>query len=43
MVMYKEVFNTVLGVPETTVLAQFFNPILMKKKIPWPAEIMNIG
>jgi hypothetical protein len=40
--LYKQVFNTVL-LPPTTVLEHFFNPILMTRPIPWPAEIMNIG
>jgi len=40
--LYREVFNTVL-LPPTTVLATFFNPTLMTRPIPWPAEIMNIG
>lgn len=42
MILYREVFNTVLA-PEATVLEQFFNPVLMTRPIPWPAEIMNIG
>lgn len=42
MILYREIFNTVLE-PATTVLDIFFNPILMKKKIPWPGEIMNVA
>lgn len=42
MVLYREVFNTVLS-PETLVLDTFFNPTLGAIPIFWPAEIENIG
>ncbi len=42
MILYKEVFNTVL-LPETLVLQTFFNPVLAAIPIKWPAEIMDIA
>lgn len=42
MILYREVFNTVLS-PPTLVLDTFFNPTLGKSPIPWPAELMGIA
>ena len=42
MVLYREVFNTVLA-PPTLVLDSFFNPTLAAIPIKWPSVLMNIG
>lgn len=42
MVLYREVFNTVL-LPETLVLDTFFNPVLGSIPIKWPSVLLGIG
>ena len=42
MVLYREVFNTVL-LPETFILQEYFNPVLAAIPIFWPPYIENIG